>query len=312
MTMPGMIRSHVHRVARAQHHVVSAPQLREIGVDRCMSKRFVDAGELTIVIPRVYATRPAEELSLDGWAMAAALARRTPTVSSGLTAIIRHGAWDRGPEVVEASTCGTPCRIVAASAPGGALLLRRWHRPDRAETQLVRGVPTMSPVRACQDLGRSLTALQITFVLREFVRRRDFTIEEFQARVDAAGAIHGASCLRDAITWYHRKSAGTRGQNEDELCRLIHANGLPFPLVNVRGATGFADLECDFVWARQRVVVELNDRRHLLPGAADVDEKKRARLESAGWRIVFIPGWRVWNEPDRLMAEIRAMLAGAN
>jgi very-short-patch-repair endonuclease len=305
-------RTGVHALARTQHHVVSYAQLRACGVDRWSAQRALASEELFEVVPHVVATCPPADLTLDGWAMSSVLMRRAATASCGLTAVIRYEAWDRGPVVVQATTAGTPGRFVAPDAPGGVIELRRPRRAACDAIRTWRNVPTTSPLRACQELGTSLTPLQVTYVLREFIRRRDFMIEQFEASVAAAGPFHGTPVIREAIDWYHLGSAGTRGPNEDELCRLLVRSTLPPPLVNVRGATGIADLECDFVWIGSRAVVELNDRRHLLPGAAEADEAKRQRLDEAGWRVLFIPGWRVWTDPYGVLDEIRRLLAQAS
>jgi hypothetical protein len=303
-------RSHVVAASRAQHQVLSTAQLRSLEVDRWAVQRAVASGDLHRVAPGVYATRAPEELTLDGWAMVSVLARGAPTASTGVTAVMRHGAWDRSGAVIEASTSGRPGRLSVAAAPGGSIHLHQPARWTPSQVEPLRGVPTRPPIDACRDLGRTLTPLQITFIIREFVRRNDFDITTFEQSVAIAGSFRGKPVISEAIDWYHRNSAGTRGPNEDELCRLIAGSDLPFPMVNARGATGIPDIEADFVWPRFGRVLELNDRRHLLPGAAEADAEKQRRLESAGWSVTFIPGWRVWCEPHHVLDEIRQLLTG--
>jgi very-short-patch-repair endonuclease len=298
-------RRQLNAIARRQHDVVSARQLRELGMTRDATCGAIARGDLALVVPRLYAVgRDPNDLTLDGWAMASVLCRDSMTASSGVTAIMRYGAWDRGPAEIHAVTLGNPGRIESSCAPGRCIRVHRCGDLPGTDITLLRGVPTCVPIRACRELGRSLTPLQVTYVLREFVRRRSFSIDEFACAVDASGQFQGAPVIREAIRWYERGSAGTRGRNEDELCRLLAATTLPRALVNVRGATGLDDLEGDFTWCRERLVVELNDRSHLLPGAAEADAEKARRLTLVGYRVLFIPGWRVWKQPRAVISDI--------
>jgi very-short-patch-repair endonuclease len=96
---------------------------------------------------------------------------------------------------------------------------------------------------------------------------------------------------------------------EAKLLPLLSARGLPIPQTNARLRVGADDYEVDFLWRRQRVVVETDGGAvHDNPIAGSRDSKRTRALLAAGFSVPRL-GWEdLRDRPDQTMAEIAALL----
>jgi very-short-patch-repair endonuclease len=68
--------------------------------------------------------------------------------------------------------------------------------------------------------------------------------------------------------------------------------------------------EVDAVWRRQKLIVELDSRKHHLnPSAFENDRVRDATLQLAEYRVVRITWRRLHEEPASLVEELRRFLA---
>jgi len=89
--------------------------------------------------------------------------------------------------------------------------------------------------------------------------------------------------------------------------------GLPQPEVNASLLAGGRRLEPDFLWRDAGLIVEADGRRyHDTASAFQQDRRREQQLQMAGWRVSRCTWEQVVNEPRRLAAVIKALLAQPN
>ncbi len=70
--------------------------------------------------------------------------------------------------------------------------------------------------------------------------------------------------------------------------------------------------ECDFVWHRERVVVEVDGwRTHKTKHAFQTDRRRDQLLRLEGWQVVRFTWDDVTDRPEHVAQVVRAMLATA-
>jgi very-short-patch-repair endonuclease len=97
---------------------------------------------------------------------------------------------------------------------------------------------------------------------------------------------------------------------EAKLLPLLTEAGLPIPLTNQRIRIGKEVFEVDFLWAREKVLVETDGGAfHDNPAAGDRDSRRNHALSAAGFRIPRL-GWEdLRDRPDQALKEIASLLA---
>ena len=92
---------------------------------------------------------------------------------------------------------------------------------------------------------------------------------------------------------------------ERRMLALVRAYDLPPPEANER-VNGF---EVDFVWRRERVIVEIDSRRfHADDLAYERDRLRDAELIAAGWVVIRVTWRRLTTEPAAVAGRIRRTL----
>lgn len=95
---------------------------------------------------------------------------------------------------------------------------------------------------------------------------------------------------------------GTKSRLERRFLRLCRSAGIPPPRVNfwipLPIAAGGYEVDC--CWPEQRLVVELDSRRHHATTRAFRNDRERDRdLTLAGWRVVRYTWWDVAERAER-------------
>lgn len=302
-----MARPHDHRIAalaRTQHGIVSAGQLRALGVDRSAIRRRVAAGSISVVLPGIYVVGPVACAPASPALMfAGVLSCAAPAAVALETAAARHGIWPRaGAQLhVMAAAARRPVAGLGITFHSSASL--RWE-----DVALLDGVPTTTVVRTCFDLGRVLTPHQLAHVLHEAAFRSILDRDALSRLVAEHRRAPGTGVVRRALELHEAGSTGTRSRTEDHLLEGILAARLPEPVVNTRGAANVPGIECDLVWRRRRLVVEVDGPGHDLPGARAQDALRDEVLGRAGWRVLRYPPADVWSQRRRVVGQIARAL----
>jgi len=211
----------VARIASRQHGVVSIRQLRECGVSDDAVLGRVRSGLLHRLHRGVYAVGCVSTSQESRW-MAAVLACGDGAVLSHMSAAALWGLLRPSDGPVDVST---PAR--SGRARRRAIRLHRCTTlSSGAMTERLR-IPVTTPARTIEDL----TDCAPPHLVRRATRQAELAKYRLGPRV---------------------KGDGTRSDLERDLLRLCRRHGLPTPEVNIK----VGRWTVDFLWRRQRVVVE--------------------------------------------------------
>lgn len=211
----------VARIAARQHGVLSFAQLRTAGIDKSGVLRRVRSGRLHRVHRGVYAVGHVG-LSPEGRWMAAVLACGEGAALSHKSAACLWGflTWTGGRVDVSVPTHG-------GRETRAGIRIHRHRSMGRGSVIGRKRIPVTTPAQTVADLRG--------------------TVPEWQWR----RAIRQAE-IRGLRLDSKMKTDRTRSDLERDFLRLCRGHGLPAPEVNVK----IGQWTVDFLWRRQRVVVE--------------------------------------------------------
>ena len=253
------VNDRIAELAGRQYGVVSRTQMGKLGVGRGAIDWRVRTGRLIRVQTGVYAVGHTA-LTREGRWLAAVLA-------CGDGALLSHrcaGAlWDLARYDGRRIDVTVPPRN---RHRGNETIV--VHRGAR-EPATHRGIPTTTPMQTLTDLSYTLPQRAVERALEQAEKLRLLDTTKTTGR------------LRKIIMAHD--FAPTRSELEVAFLRLCRRHGLPPPQVNAR----VHDVEVDFWWPEQRLVVETDSRLHHGTRAAfERDRAKDARLTSLGCRVV--------------------------
>jgi hypothetical protein len=134
-------------------------------------------------------------------------------------------------------------------------------------------------------------------MFREALRLKTTTVRRMELALDRHRGRRGTRLLRELATRYGdipyeraRSDAEARG------LELLHDSGAEPPLVNHR----VAGEEADLVFLRRREIIEIDGPQ--FHRFSDEDERKQAKWEAAGFRVIRLPSWEIYNRPELLAA----------
>lgn len=111
--------------------------------------------------------------------------------------------------------------------------------------------------------------------------------------------------MRSLLEEHAVGSTLTRTELEERVLALCDRAGLPRPRVNAR----VADLEVDFLWARERLVAEADSRRyHATRWAFERDRERDAQLLLHGHGVVRFTDRRIAGRPEEVAATLTGLL----
>lgn len=290
----------IRSLAAEQHGLVTRGQLVAAGVPpHCIEYRL-KADRLERVRRGVY--RAGLLSGTHERTMAAVLACGKTAVASHRTAA---ALWRLLPEPPE----GAPVDITIRSGfrKGGPSL--RVHRASTlgvGETTLREGVPVTTPARTLLDLGgspdRKWVEQALAVALREGLVRRG-TMAEL---LDRHPGRPGSPALR-ALLDRNSDPALTRSEAEARLLVLVRKGRLREPETNVL-VCGY---EVDFLWRRERLVVEVDGFAfHSSQRAFERDRRRDGRLLTAGYRIMRVTWRQLTEEPEALLVRLARIIEG--
>jgi very-short-patch-repair endonuclease len=235
-------------------------------------------------------------LTREGWWMAAALA-------AGPDAVLSHRAaaahWRIRPSEIIEVTLDRRRRQM----PG-----IRVHQLPVADDQvtLVQAIPVTTVPRTLFDLASVVPRRQVERALNEADVRRltdQLSLADLLSRYSKRwGAPVVRSILGDGVTV-------TRSELEVRFLSFLEQRHLPSPEVNAHLCADGRWFECDCLWRRQGVIVELDGwEAH---GTAAAFERDRARdrlLQSHGWRLIRVTWHQPHEQPDALAYDLRRLL----
>jgi hypothetical protein len=279
------------RLAGTQHGIVGRRQLQRIGLGIAAIDHRVRAGRLHIVHRGVYAVGH-RVLTREGRWMAAVMAVDSAVLSHSTAAL----AWELRPVAAGA--------IHVTVATGSGRRRRAGIRVHRSttlgprDTTSHRGIPITTPVRTIVDLATSLAGRPLEQALDLADHRRLVDFAELRARPLPRS-------LQAVLSRYAAR-APTRSELEDRFLGLCDRHQLPRPTSN----TLIEGEEVDFVWRRERLIVEVDGYRyHRSPAAFEEDRERDVMLTLAGWTVLRFTWAQVTERPAWVAAALSKRLA---
>lgn len=288
------------RLAREQNDVVSAQQLRALGLTSGAVTTRVRRGQLHRIHRGVYAVGSGA-LSIRGAFTAAVL-------TCGHDAVLAHhaaGSWHemrpwapRSIDVIVRRGGGRRQR------PGIRLHHPRWLDPRdvwRRDNILVT-----SPARTVLDLAGELPAKALRRMVRQSLADGRVSIRQLVEILDRSRRHPGAAALRAVVADGY---VPTRSELEDRALDLFAAAGMTAPEVNAPLVLEGRRILPDLLWRERNIVVELDGAAwHADPLSRVDDADRQALLEAHGYRVLRVSWRQLVDHPSQTIARIRSAL----
>jgi very-short-patch-repair endonuclease len=285
-------------LAWRQHGIVARRQLLELGMGSSTVDGWRQSGHLHCLHPGVYAVGH-RRLTREARWMAAVLA--CPHGSA-----LGFGSAGQSRGIVSSHQRLALHVIVprGAGADPDGIVVHRVRNLDPRDVGLHRGIPTTTATRTVWDLATMLSPLATMRAFEQAEKLRVLDRPRLAALREAAPSRRGAGVIAELLRERALPLAETRSLLEEIVLETCRDRGLPLPAVNVP-LLGF---EVDFLWERERVVVEADGGDHLTPRQRDRDNERDAALGRAGY-LVRRYGGAAGGERSALAAELKAILA---
>lgn len=187
----------------------------------------------------------------------------------------------------------------------GSLVLPATHRSVR------RAIPVTTPARTVFDLAGVVPRGRAERALDHVLNERLCTLADLQqvffamARQGRRGTVAMREFLKERGEGY----VAPASELERIGRKLFADGGVPAPAFEVDLGSDKWVGRVDCVWRDERVIVELDSRRHhtgLL--ARDSDRRRDNELMAAGWRVIRVNWADLHDRPDEVLAWIRDAL----
>jgi hypothetical protein len=298
---PPPVDARLARLAARQHGIVSRNQLLVLGLDADRIAYRIDVGRLHRLYRGVYAVGHVHLTQRGRW-LAAVVACRVPGGESALSH--RAAGWLHG---ILRSAPANPIDVIATRRH--QLRGVRCHRGrglHRDDLAIVDAIPVTSVHRTFLDLAEVLHPLRLFDALELSLRLQQFDLTEMQAVIARNPGRHGLKPLQAQLARLTGAPAWLDSKLEAEfLFQLRQHPDLPEPLTHqvVEGEP------VDFYWPGHRVVVEIDgDKYHSLPRDRLNNTRRDRKLTLAGYIVLRISELELKTEPERVMADLRALL----
>jgi very-short-patch-repair endonuclease/predicted transcriptional regulator of viral defense system len=291
----------IARLATAQHGVVSRVQLLAAGVGRRAVVRRIESGRLHPIHRGVY---------LVGHAARPPHAREAAAVlACAPKAVVSHRSaarlWNLLPYPANAEVCITVVRSRAPSRPG--LRIHRTGSLAGCDVARFQGIPITSPARTVLDLAAQANLRELEQAVGEAGTRRLATRAALADQLERNPGRRGTAALRAVLT-IEAGPAYTRSEAERRMLALIRAATLPAPETNAR----LHRFQVDFLWRRQRLVLEVDGYAfHSDPAAFERDRRRDAELAARGYTVIRVTWRQIVRERDAVIARLAGALAAA-
>jgi very-short-patch-repair endonuclease len=262
------------RLAGTQHGVVTAQQLRRLGLSRGQIARELTNGRIHRMHRGIYLLGPM--LSQRARELAAVLACAPGAALSHRSAAFQWKLlpYPDEPHEIDVSVVGRNPRH-----PG--IRVHRVGALKRREICVRDAIAVTAPARTILDLAGISGARELEQAVAEAFALRRTSRKELVATIGRHPHRPGVPALR-ALLEAGPQPARTRSPAEERLLVLVRRAGLPEPEVNAR----LGRWEVDFLWRKERVVVEVDGyASHSSPQAFERDRRKTAELQDAGYLV---------------------------
>jgi hypothetical protein len=289
-------------LAARQHGVVSVAQLIELGFARGGIQNAVAAGRLHRRHQGVYAVGR-RDLTPKGYRMAAVLVCGEGALISYAAAGALHGIRPSAAARIDV----TVTRPSPISRPG--IRVHRHLELTAADITEVDGIPVTSVARTLLDLAATVREDQLERACDQAVVIRVFDMREMEDLLWRSHGRRGVRRLRNVL------ARGDLGENvpasglEVRYRDLCAQAGLPKPEINRFVLLGDEYHKVDFLWRKQRVVIETDGGRYHSTGWQRArDQHRDTLLDRYGYGHARIAENTLHHHPNQAVGIARTLL----
>ena len=284
-------------LAERQHGVVTARQLRELGLGAGAIKHRIRCGRLTLAHLGVYRIgRP----TMRGVWLAAVMA-------SGPGAVLSHHAAGALWRLRPARAGNVSVTVPTQGGPRGqdGIEVHRTRSLYAAEVTRRHGIPVTTPERTLIDLAASLSRRELERSIDEADRLRLCD----SGSLDEAAARHrgrrGIARLRELLARQRVGSTLTASELEERFLALCRRQRIPDPVVNAP----VGRFTVDFLWPQACLIAETDGwSSHRTRRAYEADRERDVALALLGYLVVRFTYRQVMGEPLVVASRLRSLL----
>jgi hypothetical protein len=289
-------------LAASQQGLLTLGQLTSLGVAERTVKRWVASGRLRAIHRGVYAYGPRPLTKRGKWLAAALAMGPEAFLSHRSAAALWELAGDR-PKVDVNAPRGKQIR------PGRKGIQVHRCQFDPREVTIRDRVPVSTVARTLFDLAEVSLPHELKSAWDEASRLRILRVGEVAAVYERGrGRRRARARIRPFLAAEQRHVEDHASPLEDRFAAFVAAYRLPPPQTNVLVEGD----EVDALWPDARLIVELDSWGfHAHRAAFEKDRDRDTDHLLAGYRTIRITHRKLSEQPDRLAAQIRALLGAA-
>jgi hypothetical protein len=219
------------------------------------------------------------------------------------------GLVDRGPVSID---------VIAPGKRGAKIEGIRFHRMEPlrlGETGTCHGIPCTSPARTLVDCAGEVGTRTLRSMFERAAAKRMLDLRAVEGSMRSGRP--GTPALRKLIKEWRlaapvAQDARLKSPLEAKVLPLIVRRGMPAPLCNapVRLIDG-QRIEVDFLWPRQRFVLEADSRGfHATDVASERDRWRDRELLRAGYSWLRVTRLQAESEPEEVADAVARRLGG--
>ncbi|MFN8114305.1 MAG: type IV toxin-antitoxin system AbiEi family antitoxin domain-containing protein [Solirubrobacterales bacterium] len=263
----------IAELAFRQHGVVARRQLLEVGIPGSTIAVWVDQGRLHPLHRGVYAVGHRRIPQEARWLAGVLACGPSSALSFGSAGQCR-GILPRDQRL--AVHVSVP-RSSGCNPDGVAV-----HRVrSLTDVSLHRGIPTTTATRTVWDLASILPPLQTRRAFEQAEKLRVLDRHRLAELRAASPSRRGAGVIRALLAESPLPLEATRSWLEEVILQTCRDNALPVPAISVP-LLGWG---VDFLWERERFVVEADGGDHLTPRQRRSDNERDVQLGRAGYLV---------------------------
>jgi very-short-patch-repair endonuclease len=287
-------------LAAVQHGVVARSQLIGAGMSVATVDRWVRRGRLRKLHGGIYLLGPVA--GPRAREMAAALA-------CGKGAVVSHRSAAAIWELSAPRPPSDPVDVTVTlrDRRRAGVRVHRVRCLPADDVTVEQGLPVTSAPRTLLDLAGIADLRETERALERYTTLRLGTPAALQSLARRRPTRRGATRLLALLD--DGPPPLTRSEAEERFLQLVRRGQLPAPATNVR----VAGCEVDFLWRKQRFVVEVDGHAfHASRRAFESDRRRDALLAAAGFQVVRVTWRQLREEPEALLVRLARTLLQAD
>lgn len=170
------------------------------------------------------------------------------------------------------------------------------------------------PLAFRNELLRANHVKRMTWLVNHAIRDHGMRMLDLDRVLASTGrrGKPGTAIIREIVADLGEDYAPSASELQDLFLEVLDAHRIARPDEEIDLGTSERWVgRVDFVWRRQRLIVEVDGRQHAAPLDRRADRVRDAAFEAEGGTVIRVTRWQLVNEPEKVVARIRAALAVA-